>query len=140
MWRSEQQTRIDRMALSDVPMSISPFLSLRYPCIEALDWIKQRLAESNLRAVQTFDLHEARAGSTCCTCPYHGTQECDCQMVVLLVYGRSSQPATLILHGNDGQTWISFGDTLSTQSDTGLMQTIQHVLDAPNGKLRVEQA
>jgi hypothetical protein len=120
-------------------MNISPFLSLRQPCNEALNWIKQRFTESNLRAVQTFDLHEARSASDNCTCPHHGTQACDCQMVVLLVYSDTSQPATLILHGNDGQTWISFGDSLGPQSDTGLMQAIQQSLATPNDNLRAEQ-
>ncbi len=61
-------------------------------------------------------------------------------MVVLLVYSDSSQPATLILHGNEEQTWISFGDGLAHQSNLELMQTIQHALDAPNDDFHVEQA
>jgi hypothetical protein len=108
-------------------MSMSPFLSVRCPCQEALAWVNQRLAEANYRSVQTFDLHEARTGSSSCTCPNHGTAECDCQMIVLLVYGGASQPATLILHGNDGQTWLSIGDL--PPGDHRLVQTLRQALD-----------
>jgi hypothetical protein len=118
-------------------MSISPFLSSSHPSNEVMDWVEQRLVEAKLRSVQTFNLHEARTGSSHCTCPHHGTEACDCQMVVLLVYGDCDQPATLILHGNDGQTWISFGDAQASNSDFGLRQAIQRALEAPNNKLSV---
>ena len=32
-------------------------------------------------------------------------------MVVLLVYGTTEEPVTLILHGNGDQTWFSLPDT-----------------------------
>jgi len=111
-------------------MSISPFLSVRYPCHEALAWVNHRLTEANFRSVQTFDLDEARTGSNHCTCPHHGSEECDCQMIVLLVYGTASGPVTLILHGKDGQTWLSTGDM--PLADHRLIQTIQKALDPRN--------
>ena len=108
-------------------MSMSPFLSVQCPCQEALAWVNQLLAEANYRSVQTFDLQEARTGSSSCTCLHHGTEVCDCQMIVLLVYGGASQPATLILHGNDGQTWLSIGDL--PPGDHRLIQTLRQALD-----------
>jgi hypothetical protein len=128
MWRSEQWTRTDRMMPLDAPMNISPFLSRSRPSNEVMDWVKQRLAEAKLHSVQTFDLHEARTGPGGCRCPHHGTEECDCQMVVLLVYGDSDQPATLVLHGNDRQAWLSFGAVPATPSNDVLTQTIQQAL------------
>ena len=79
-------------------------------CEEASQRIKQALQGRGLRVLETFDLHDARLGLADCTCPHHGTSECDCQMVVMMVYGEGLAPATLILHGSDGQTWISLGD------------------------------
>jgi hypothetical protein len=92
---------------SEALMYISPFLTVNYSCDKTLQWTHQRLQEAGLRSVQTFDLHTARTGSHDCQCPNHGTEACDCQMVVLLVYGVTVEPVTLILHGNDGQTWLS---------------------------------
>jgi hypothetical protein len=48
-------------------------------------------------------------------------------MVVLLIYGRVEEPVSLILHGNDGQTWLSFTDTFSPASQT-LANTIRQAL------------
>ncbi|MDO9301235.1 MAG: hypothetical protein Q7T89_07620, partial [Anaerolineales bacterium] len=77
---------------------------------------------------QTFDLHAARAGSHDCPCPNHGTNKCDCQMVVLLVYGNASEPVTLILHGNDGRTGISIADNPQQRAGIKLLTSIQQAL------------
>ncbi len=87
--------------------TLSPFLSINSPCAEALQLTMKKLSLAGLRAMQTFDLHTARLTMHNCPCPNHGTDECDCQMVVMLVYGESTEPATLILHGNGGQTSFS---------------------------------
>ena len=113
-------------------MSISPFLSVNRSCDEALRWTKRRLSRAGLRAMQTFDLHTARAGLHDCPCPNHGTEECDCQMVVLLVYGRAESPATLFLHGNDGQTWLSIADSPPQRVDPKLVAQIRVALGAPD--------
>jgi hypothetical protein len=49
--------------------------------------------------------------------------------VVLLVYGKSSEPVTLILHGNDGQTEISIADNPQQQADAKLITEIQQALE-----------
>ncbi len=87
--------------------TLSPFLSINSPCDEALQLTMKKLSLAGLRAMQTFDLHAARLAMHDCPCPNHGTNECDCQMVVMMVYGESTEPATLILHGNGGQTSFS---------------------------------
>ena len=69
--------------------TLSFFLSINRPCDEALTWLNQSLLQSGLRVLRTFDLHDARLGLHDCTCPNHGTEKCDCQMVVLLVYGKA---------------------------------------------------
>ena len=112
-------------------MNISPFLSVNHPCDEALRWTKKQLSQAGLRAVQTFDLHTARAGLHDCHCPNHGTEECDCQMVILLVYGIAEQPVTLFLHGNDGQTWLSIADNPLQRVDSKLLAGIRQALGAP---------
>ena len=113
-------------------MNISPFLSVNQPCNETLQWAKMHLSQASLRAVQTFDLHTARSGLHDCPCPNHGAEECDCQMVVLLVYGKDTEPETLILHGNDGQTWLSIAETPIQKKNTN---TVTAIRDALEGKL-----
>ena len=110
-------------------MNITPFLAVKQPCDETLQWAKQQLSLADLRTVQTFDLHAARVGSHDCPCPNHGTNECDCQMVVLLVYGATTDPETLILHGNDGQTWVSIAGDPQQRADAKLINSIQQALE-----------
>ena len=109
-------------------MNISPFLSMYCPCDEALPRISKQLKEAGLRTVQTFDLHSAIAGTHDCSCPNHGTEECDCQMVVLLVYGAAAEPVTLLLHGNNKQTWISLADTILQNPNSQLQITMLKAL------------
>lgn len=110
-------------------MNISPFLSINHTCDKTLQWVKKQLSQASLRAVQTFDLHAARVGSHDCPCPNHGTNECDCQMVVLLVYGKAAEPVTLILHGNDGQTWVSIAADPQQRVDAKLINSIRQALE-----------
>ena len=110
-------------------MNISPFLSVNHPCDEALQCTKRQLLQADLRAVQTFDLHAARVGLHDCLCPNHGTNECNCQMVVLLVYGKAAEPVTLILHGNDGQTWVSIAGDPQQRVDAKLINSIRQALE-----------
>ncbi len=109
-------------------MNISPFLSVNRPSDEALQWTKKQLLQAGLRPIQTFDLHAARVGLHDCPCPHHGTDDCDCQMVVLLVYGKAGEPLTLILHGHDEQIWFSIADNPRQRADPKLMSVIQQAL------------
>lgn len=109
-------------------MNISPFLSVDQPCDETLQWTKKQLSQANLRVIQTFDLHTARIGLHDCSCSNHGTDECDCQMVVLLVYGKGIEPVTLVLHGNNGQSWLSLADSPRQPRDSTLALAIQRAL------------
>jgi hypothetical protein len=107
-------------------MNMSPFLTISRTCDQTLPWVIQQLHQAGLRSVQTFDLHTARATLHDCECPHHGTDQCDCQMIVLLVYGKTEEPATLILHGNDGTTWLSM--TALVKSNRGLEERIKQAM------------
>jgi hypothetical protein len=50
-------------------------------------------------------------------------------MIVLLVYGEAPDPVTLILHGSDGQTWVSIIDDALQQTDKNLMVSIRQTLE-----------
>lgn len=86
-------------------MSIqTPYLTLAKPFNEMLIWATQQLEELGFQVEQTFDLQVARQSHVGCPCPNHGTDQCSCQMVILLVRNRGSDPTTMVLHGNDKQT------------------------------------
>jgi hypothetical protein len=111
-------------------MSISPFLTLEQPCEKVVQWANEQLTRTGLCSLQTFNLNTALSGSSNCVCPDHGTNKCDCQMVILFVYEQSGEPVTLILHGNGGQTWLSFAETPTAKPNSRLVNSIQQLLES----------
>jgi hypothetical protein len=109
---------------------ISPFLSIDSSWEKALHSIQASLSEAGFSTVQTFNLHATQRSSQGCGCPIHGTEQCDCQMIVLLVYGEPAEPATLMLHGNHTKTWLSIPESAPPVSNPGLIDTIRKVLDS----------
>lgn len=110
-------------------MDLSPFLTLNCACNEAMQRSSQSLMQIGMRVMQTFDLHAARHALEDCPCPHHGTSECDCQMIVLLIYGGAVEPVTLILHGNDGKTSLTMIDTPGQKIDPILQSAIKDALE-----------
>lgn len=97
---------------------------------EAMRWTADALAQADLQVLASFDLRVARAAHTDCACPHHGTAACDCQMVVLLVYGRDGGPATLVLHGRDGRTHLSMADASGQRPPPKLAAALFAVLSS----------
>jgi len=86
---------------------MAPLLKLNCIGDEAVSRVQDILNETGLRVLVSFDSHLVRDTVSPTACPYHGTADCDCQIVILLVYDEENRPATLLAHGQDGETWIS---------------------------------
>ena len=86
-------------------------LTLNLDSHQAVEQVSRRLIDDGLQVVRSFDLQAARSIHTNCTCPNHGTTECDCQLVVLLVYSKQGEPLTLVAHSQDGHTYFELVDT-----------------------------
>ena len=113
----------------------TPFLFTARPCNEAVTWAIHALEESGLQVVRTFDLQVARTMSQSdCLCPHHGTQKCDCQMVIILVYpaGKKKRPATIVIHGHDQMNWFYLVDMPPPSFENELERTVRKVLNTEN--------
>ena len=109
--------------------ALLPFLALDQNCEQVQAWVTQQLTDSGFRVAQTFDLQVARLSHPECPCPHHGTDECNCQMVVLLIYWKQNEdPATLVIHGQDGRTWLSLAAPVTQRAGHRLEAAIRHVL------------
>jgi hypothetical protein len=108
--------------------ALLPFLALDQDCEQAQAWVSEELTTAGFRIVQTFNLHIARLAHPDCPCPHHGTEKCNCQMVVLLVYGKPEDPATLVIHGQDGQSWLSLATPVETRSRQHLEASVRNAL------------
>lgn len=108
--------------------ALLPFLALDQNCEQVHAWVSEELTRAGFRVARTFDLHVARLAHPDCPCPHHGTDQCNCQMLVLLVYGKQEDPATLVIHGQDGQTWLSLATPVETRSRQHLESSVRNVL------------
>lgn len=70
--------------------------------------IMEQLEAAGMQVVKSFDLRSACASFTDNICPHHGTSPCDCQLIVLLIYGIENWPISLILHSHRGQTELQW--------------------------------
>jgi hypothetical protein len=94
----------------------------------AASLIQEGLVRSGLQVLPSFDLQAARAGQEGSSCPQHGTAPCECQMIVLLVYGSSGYPATLVLYSQDEMTCLNLLDGYPQQYEPGLTDLIQRAI------------
>jgi hypothetical protein len=115
-----------------------PFLVLKKDCGEAVRWLQDRLTQTGMQVVQTFDLQTTGFDHSSCSCPHHGTDQCDCQMVVLLVYDNGFPPASVIAHGYDGKTSFILVDSPGQSISYDLEATIQVALAPHIFSLRLE--
>lgn len=117
--------------------ALIPFLALDQTCEQVQTWVNQQLTSAGFRVVQTFDLQVARLAHPNCSCPHHGTEDCDCQMIVLLIYQKKDDPVTLVIHGQDRNTWLSLTNPPLQHPDRLFESAIRRVLmprqvDAPS--------
>jgi hypothetical protein len=102
----------------------SVIVTLQTDSQAAIEQSIRQLDLVGLQVVRSFDLKVARSAHVDCTCPNHGTALCDCQLVVLLVYANQGVPATLVVHGYDGQTQIALVDTPEQRPASQLVDRI----------------
>lgn len=108
--------------------TLTPFLVLDQTCEQVVIWINQQLTSTNYRIVRTFDLQVARLAHPDCPCPHHENSECNCQMVILLVYRKQEAPVTLVVHGQDGRSWVSLASVGGKHINQYLESSIRRIL------------
>lgn len=108
--------------------STLPFIIMDRACGEAINWVIQQLSGKGLQTLRTFDIKTAQHVNTGCPCPHHGTDPCDCQIVVLLVYQGSRHPISLVAHGYNERTWLYLVDSPGQRADPHLEASIRQSL------------
>jgi len=103
----------------------SQFMAVPQSCNDAVAWITGKLMQAGLAVHRTFDLQSALQDHPQCPCPIHGADQCDCQMVVLMVYQQDQKPVAITAHGYNHQTWFSFVDTPQQCADPYLERVIR---------------
>ena len=96
----------------------------------------EALTRRGFRVVRSFDLRSALAPLAAhadCECPHHGTAQCTCQFVVLLVYGDPSAgsggaPVVITAHSRDAQAQVQI------VRPTGMLRDLKAVRDDANSR------
>lgn len=114
--------------------------TVRGTCDEIVAAIRHELYAAGFRVEQPFELRSALALVPHCTCPHHGTALCDCQYIVLLIYGQVPMPATLVVHGRDHWCWLALADDPHEQEEKGLAIDILHTLAGVHPMITVDGA
>jgi len=111
--------------------NLTSLLTLHQPAEKTVAWAMRQLTARGYQVERTFDLHAARMSQEDCPCPYHGTTDCSCQMVVLLVHDRDTQPGTIVVHGHDEQTSLSLVDSEDNVMAKDIRQALLPVMEKP---------
>lgn len=106
----------------------NPILILEIPCSNAISWVVGQIKQADLRVVLTFELPAASNKRTDFLNSEQVKDPCDCQIVVMLVYGESEQPASLVAHSHNGRTWFTLVDTPQQRADPRLENVIRQAL------------
>jgi hypothetical protein len=112
-------------------MNSTPLITLNLTCEQALELVSSRLQSAGLQVMRTFDLHNTQSFADGCLCPHHGTEACDCQMMILLVYAGGQKPASMLVHSFQESTWLYLVDTPEQPVDRKLEMLIQESLCMP---------
>jgi hypothetical protein len=61
-------------------------------------------------------------------------------MVVLLIYGKQDDPATLVIHGQERRSWVSVASPVGKRSSQNFESSIRRILisQLPNVPLPIE--
>lgn len=93
------------------------------------------LEQAGLLVIRSFDLQTARSAQVDCSCPHHATDQCDCQMAVLLVYDQTATPVTLTFHGHDGRSQLTLVNMIEPRPSDGLIYKIMAAITLSSLKL-----
>lgn len=106
-----------------------PTLIVKARCSQYLAPLKKELSDAGYWAIQSFDLQNTRAlHEEGCTCTYHDTGHCTCEMVVLLIYPAEGEPVTLMLDGRDGFTFVYLMEEPGNTKPAATLEGITQVL------------
>jgi len=96
---------------------------------EAVKTITEALCGHGFYVLRSFDLRSAMtAAEVGCECPHHGTEKCDCQFIVLLIYGDATEPLTLTTHSHNHQTRVQIVRDATMNPDPHFVECVMAVL------------
>ncbi len=88
-------------------------------CDELVHLLTRALMARGNSVHRSFDLRSARdslRNPYNCLCPHHGTIQCACQYIVLLVRNDQELPYSIVVHGHDDGTILTVDQAVPTDT------------------------
>jgi hypothetical protein len=105
---------------------------------EAVKTISESLRSHGFYVLRSFDLRSALTVTDVgCECPHHGTEKCDCQFVVLLIYGSAAEPITLTTHSHNNQTRVQIVRDATMKPDARFAESVMALIGEVSPKLAI---
>ena len=88
---------------------MDPTIQFDKPAAEAVENVSQALGARAFRVMRSFDFKEAAAAHPHCVCPYHETENCTCQYLMLIAHSDQVDRGTLLIavHSHQDKTFVS---------------------------------
>jgi hypothetical protein len=86
------------------------------------------LSQRGLRVERSFDLRLALEAHRECECPYHGTSDCPCQLVVLLAYGKNGVPVAVTAHSYGPETTLKLIEAEAPEEARDVVEGVRAAL------------
>jgi hypothetical protein len=105
---------------------------------EAVKTICESLRSHGFYVLRSFDLRSALTVTDVgCECPHHGTEKCDCQFVVLLIYGDTAEPLTLTTHSHNNQTRVHIVRNATMKPEARFAESVMMLILEASPKLAI---
>ena len=105
-----------------------PVFIIESPCAQFVERLKIALIDKGFLVLQSFDLQSTRIIHDDCSCPHHGANQCNCEVIVLLIYQGRSAPIPILLDGRDGKTFVSIVIEMEDPSFSHLAEIIEQII------------
>ena len=97
-------------------------------CDQVIGNLTEWLTARGLQVHLSFDLQSARkelADPNGCPCPYHGTADCSCQYIVMLVSRDGLPPISIVAHGYEDHTYLTAVPDATAPVDPVTLETVE---------------
>ena len=104
--------------------------TVRITCDELVHLLTRALKARGYSVHRSFDLGSAKDSlreSHNCLCPHHGTTQCTCQYIVLLVRTDQDVPFSIVAHVHNDGTDLSVEHSLTTDTSALLGDILREV-------------
>ena len=88
----------------------SRLISLNLDGNKAVENLSHRLTSDGMHVIRSVELQTALSAHENIPCPHHGLKQCDCQLIVLLVYDHRGSHLKIVAHSKDKKTHFSLID------------------------------